>query len=102
MQQIRRESFKMKKINLNLKNRFTPKQIKILAAVAGSFCIVLVIGVIWLCQDKEEAFTPAKYVIEKVKPEITLSVEEDKTKNKGYGAPVSIYETKTDIKVGKE
>ncbi len=91
----------MRKISLNLKNRLTPKQIKILAAVTGSLCILLVIGIIWLCRDKMDVFTPAKYVSEEMKPEVKLSVENDKAK-KGYEAPVSIYETRTDIKVGKE
>jgi len=92
----------MRKINLDLKNRLTPKQIKILAAVTGSLCIVLVIGIVWLCRDKKDVFTPAKYVSEEMKPEVKLSVEDDKAKGKGYEVPVSIYETKTDIIVGKE
>lgn len=78
------------------------KRKRIIAAAAGLIALLLVVGLsIFFLRRRDDAFQPMTYAQEEDEKQIKLSVEEDKAGGKAYESPVPVYETVTDVEVGK-
>ena len=92
----------MKKMNLNLKEKLTPKKVRILIVATALLLVIAITLVIILCFRKSSYFQPYDRTWGEIRTETSLKLQDDSVENMSYKEPVSVFDKLTDVRISGE